>query len=270
MRLRQVALVAEDLHETEKRLEHLLGLDPGYHDPGIIKFGLDNWVATIGDTFLEVVSPVQENTTAGRYLERRGGDGGYMVILQVEDLEAARSRLEGVGARIVWTARGDGDDGEVTQGLHVHPRDCGGAILSVDVAEPTDAWVWAGAGWQRKSSPALAQICGVEIQTEDPRAMSRRWCELLGVEASEGTSPDGRPAWILDLPGGDLGTSSTPGSVRFVAAEDGRGDGVSAVDFRVTAPEEVARRAGDLGLDLEGEGSARWLDDTGVRFVFVD
>ena len=268
MRLRQVALVAHDLEQSEQRLEALLGLDPGYHDPGIIKFGLDNWVAAIGDTFLEVVSPVQENTTAGRYLERRGGDGGYMVIVQVEELDAARQRLDAAGARIVWNATGEGVGGETTTGMHVHPRDCGGAILSVDEAVPAGAWVWAGEGWREKSSPFVRQIDGVELQTADPRAMAERWSELLGQPVAESASLDGSGAWLLRCEGGSFDSQSAPGAVRFVAPRDDRGEGVCGVDFLVTSLDEVEQRAAALGLSCSGEGSVRWVDEGGVRFVF--
>lgn len=268
MRLRQIALVAEDLERSERRLEALLGLDPGYHDPGIIKFGLDNWVAAIGDTFLEVVSPVQESTTAGRYLERRGGDGGYMVIVQVEDLEAARQRLDAAGARIVWDAVGEGTNGETTKGLHVHPRDCGGAILSVDQASPPAAWVWAGEGWQEKRSTFIRQIDGVELQTQDPESMAHRWSELLGQSVAEGVSPDGCAAWFLHCEGGSFDSDSLPGRVRFVPPRDGRGDGVCGVDCLVTSLAEAERRAESLGLSCAGDGSVRWVEEGGVRFVF--
>ncbi|MEM6706744.1 MAG: VOC family protein [Acidobacteriota bacterium] len=268
MRLRQVALVAKDLERSERRLEALLGLDPGYHDPGIIEFGLDNWVAAIGDTFLEVVSPVEENTTAGRYLERRGGDGGYMVIVQVEDLSAARQRLESVGARIVWNAVGEAPSGESTLGLHVHPRDCGGAILSVDQATPAAAWVWAGEGWQEKASQYVRQIDGVELQTEDPEGMAQRWSELLQQSVVEASAPDGGAAWSLRCEGGPFDSSSLPGTVRFVAPRDERGDGVCGVDFLVNSLEEVERRASALDLSCSGVGSVRWVEEGGVRFVF--
>src|ERR1700727_3727281 len=99
MRLRQIALVATDLAAARADISAVLGLDYAYDDPGVGKFGLRNAVFPIGDTFLEVVSPKEPGTTAGRLLEKRGGDGGYMVILQVEDLVQARARGREAAAR---------------------------------------------------------------------------------------------------------------------------------------------------------------------------
>ena len=62
MKIRQVALAATNLEETDKTFRHLLGCDQTYADPEIIYFGLDNRLYTLGDCFLEVVSPVQPNT----------------------------------------------------------------------------------------------------------------------------------------------------------------------------------------------------------------
>src|SRR5262249_60787552 len=94
------------------------------------------------DRFAGVVAPGQAGTTAGRYLERRGGDGGYMAIFQVPDLAAARARLPGLGVRVVWTA-----DLPDIAGTHLHPKDVPGAIVSLDWAEPAGSWRWAGPAW---------------------------------------------------------------------------------------------------------------------------
>ena len=93
MRLRQVALVAKELAPTRDVLFRLLGLSEDFADPIVSQFGLRNSVVPIGDTFLEVVSPVEEGTTAGRLLERRSGDGGYMILLQVDDISREISRV---------------------------------------------------------------------------------------------------------------------------------------------------------------------------------
>ena len=142
-RLRQVALVARDCGQVAGELRRAFGWPPPFHDPGVGRFGLANAVFAVGDTFVEVVAPAQPNTTAGRYLKRRGGNGGYMAIFQVRDLAAARRRVAGLGMRVVWTV--DLPDIAAT---HLHPRDVPGAIVSLDWAAPEESWRWAGPrGW---------------------------------------------------------------------------------------------------------------------------
>jgi hypothetical protein len=76
VRLRQAVLVARDLDAVVAELREALGLGEPFRDPGVGAFGLRNAVMALGDTFVEVVSPVREGTSAGRHLDRRGGDGG--------------------------------------------------------------------------------------------------------------------------------------------------------------------------------------------------
>src|SRR5262245_25656277 len=96
IRLRQVALVARELEEVVGALCKQLGLRICFRDPGVAEFGLHNALMLIGDQFLEVVSPTRADTTAGRLLERRGGDGGYMAIYEDDELAG---RAGGHGAR---------------------------------------------------------------------------------------------------------------------------------------------------------------------------
>jgi hypothetical protein len=151
-RLRQVALVAHDCALVADELRRAFDWPPPFHDPGVSQFGLTNAVFAAGDTFVEVVAPTRADTTAGRYLERRGGDGGYMAIFQVPDIAAARRRIAALGIRVVWMA--DMPDIAAT---HLHPRDVPGAIVSVDWAAPAEAWRWAaqrGRGERPSTLPA--------------------------------------------------------------------------------------------------------------------
>src|SRR5215475_2511300 len=102
-RLRQVALVATDCDTTAAKLQEEFGWPEPFHDPGVGRFGLTNAVFPAGDTFVEVVAPIQAGTTAGRYLERRGTDSGYMAIFQMPDLAAARHRVS--AAACAWSGR---------------------------------------------------------------------------------------------------------------------------------------------------------------------
>ena len=177
MRLRQIALVAEKLDPVVADLCAVLDVGVCFRDPGVAEFGLVNALMPIGDTFLEVVSPKQEGTTAGRLLARRGGDGGYMVILQTDDLPAARRRAEGQGVRIVWEiALPD------VETVHLHPRDLGGAIVSLDQPKPPESWRWGGPDWQRHvRRETVSRIVGATLEARDPEAMAARWAAVLGL-----------------------------------------------------------------------------------------
>ena len=111
-KLRKIALVAKDMDLVKNQFYCLLGLSDAHVDHKIIQFGLQNIVMSLGDTFLELVTPVKENTSAERFLEKRGGDGGYMVIVDSLDLEKERKRLETSKMDIVWHEnRGSWSDG---------------------------------------------------------------------------------------------------------------------------------------------------------------
>jgi hypothetical protein len=247
MRLRQVALVARSLGPAVEDIRRVLGIEVGFNDPGVGVFGLENAVFPVGDTFLEVVSPVQDGTTAGRLLDRRGGDGGYMVILQVDDLARERTRMDGVGARVVWEAHLDD-----AATIHLHPKDVGGPILSLDWMDPPESWKWAGPAWQEKvRTDVIAEIVGVELQSEDPRAMSERWAEVLARRAERAGEE-----WRIAL---------DRGALRFARAADGRGPGVSAVDLRAADPARALAAARGRGLAVHADEIAL----RGTRFRLV-
>src|SRR3954469_15373056 len=179
-RLRQIALVATDLAEACSRIEDELGLRDPFHDPGVGEFGLANAVYEIGDTFLEVVSPTVEGTTAGRYLDRRGGDSGYMALFQVADTSRTRARADALHLRIVWQI-----DLPDISGTHMHPQDLRGAIVSFDTPAAPESWRWAGPRWT-DGAPSDADptrgIAGVTVRVLDPEAAETAWSGLLETD----------------------------------------------------------------------------------------
>jgi hypothetical protein len=231
-RLRQVALVAADCEATAGQLTGAFNWPEPFHDPGISRFGLMNAVFAAGDTFVEVVAPVEPATTAGRYLVRRGGDSGYMAIFQMPDLAEARRRVAGAGIRVVWTA----DLADIA-GTHLHPKDVPGAIVSLDWADPPESWRWAGPKWTG-GAPAHPPggISGLTIEVSDPAAAAARWALVLGLAV---TDDHGAPTIQL---------TDARQALRFVAVTSGRGEGITEV--RLTTDREVP--AAEIG---------------GVRFV---
>jgi hypothetical protein len=84
LRLRQIALIAHKVAPTAQDMPDVFGLEVGFRDPGVKTLGLENTIFPMGNQFIEVVAPIRENTAGGRYLDRRGGDGGYMIVCQYD------------------------------------------------------------------------------------------------------------------------------------------------------------------------------------------
>ncbi len=185
VRLRQAVLVAADLEPMAATLRAALNLEEPFRDPGVGLFGLENTVFAIGDCFLEIVSPTQPDTAAGRQLERQGGDGGYMVIFDLTDLDGARERAAGLGVRVVWQV----DLADISA-THMHPADMRGTIVSLDRSEPYGSWRWGGGQWlgQIGSGPP-GRLAGVALAVAEPRAVAARWAEVLGVTVEDGEQP---------------------------------------------------------------------------------
>jgi hypothetical protein len=239
MRLRQLALVARELEPVVDDLCAVLAVDVAYRDPGVSAFGLHNALLALGDTFLEVVSPTQPGTTAGRLLEKRGGDGGYMVIVQVDgrdlDFVVERKRLAAQQVRVAWETK----LADIAT-LHLHPRDVGAAILSLDASVPAEAWRWAGPNWTGAADPAQAgrrdAIMSARLQSTDPAGLAERWSRVLDRPVVQG-------AGALTLP-------LDEGSIEFTAVTDGRGDGLAGMTIRVADREAslAAARARSLPI----------------------
>jgi hypothetical protein len=231
MHIRQIALVAHDLEPTLETLCDGLEIEVGFRDPGISTFGLQNALMPIGDDFLEVVSPTEDGTTAGRLLDRRKaagaheeGDGGYMVIFQSSDLEADRTRMKNLGIRIVWEIAFD----DIAT-LHLHPRDVGAAIVSLDCSDPPESWRWAGPQWRdHRRTGRVTGIAGATLAANDPAAMAARWAEVIGHEPCE--LDDGHPGIQLDR----------DQQLRFVPAHSHSGEALVGLDLKSAPGTEPA------------------------------
>jgi glyoxalase-like protein len=203
-RLRQAVLVARDRDAVVEALRAKLPLGDPFHDPEVAQFGVRNSVMALGDTFVEVISPVKEGTAAGRHLERLGGDGGYMVMFQVDDIAAARARIDRLGVRVVFDNEVEGDTD-----LHLHPADVPGAIVALDRMEQPASWRWAGPAWEAKAPAETGpgRVTGATLTAREPSTLASTWAAALGAEADGGR---------IALDGGEL---------RFVAGER---DGIAA------------------------------------------
>ncbi len=249
LRLRQIALIAQELAPVEVLLTDVLDIEVCYRDPGVGYFGLENALLPIGNQLLEVVAPIQEQTAGGRYLERRGGDGGYMVITQCDDHEPRRARVAELGIRLVLD-----NDSDEYRNMQLHPKDTGGSFFEIDqqlgegALERDGPWHPAGPNWQRaKKETRVRGISAAEIQCDDPTAVSARWSEIAEI-----------PLDGLTLPFENA-------EVRFVPIDDGRPEGLSAIDL-LTTDKTAVIEAGEAHGVYRGEDR---LEICGIRMNLI-
>ena len=229
LNLRQIALVARhDLVAAQEFID-VLGLAIAFHDPGIKNLGLHNTLMPIGTQLLEIVSPITEGTTAERYLLRRKGAGGYMIITQTDDHPPRRARVDDLGIRIV----GQFDEKGFTN-MQLHPADTGGSFLEIDQQaggeDPMGPWSPAGKDWQQAIRTELVSaITAAEMQCDDPEKVATRWSEIIEIDRAD---VDGVPT----IPLGNA-------TLRFVPIADGRPEGLAGIDLACTAPDAVRENA---------------------------
>ena len=265
LRLRQVAMVGDQYDHTERALREVFGLDVAYRDPGhrpgheagVSIFGLKNFVMPIGNQFLELVTPLEPGpaSAGGRYIERRSGPGGYMLLFQVKrsDYESHLTHLGDLGVRLV--AGGDISESE-SDAIHVHPKDLPGCLVELRWCENEEAvdgdWWPVEKDWkEHRNTDMVDAIIGAEIQTPEPDQLARRWGDLLQQEVGV---TDGQPS-----------ISTTDGPVRFVTPSDGRPEGLRGIDVHASDPVTLIERAEHFGLACD-QGT---IEVCGMKFNLV-
>jgi len=236
LRLRQIAFIVEGIEKVAADLNAVFGLEVAYVDEHLPPaFGLQNRLFPVGTQFIELCSPVRENTAGGRYLERRGGDGGYMVICQADDHAPRKKRVAELGIRVV--AQRDSDEACLMQ---LHPQDTGGSFLEIDWHTGADdefpGWSHAIRGpWPDFiRTHRVKAITAAEIQSPEPESVAARWSEIIEEPLSRDAA-------------GNLCLRIDNATLRFVPNRDGRPEGLGGIDLAATdaaAAREAARGRG--------------------------
>jgi len=253
--IRQICLVADKLQPMIDDFSHVLSIKNCYSDPQVDFFGLENVLFPIGTDFIEIVAPIRDNTPAGRYLERRNGNGGYMVILQADSKEAQASslaRAKEMGIRVAFEGTL-----KTYHFIQLHPADTGGSFLQIDYDSQNEhQGYWYNAGGNKwkgyVNKDVVSSMVAVELQTEDPLSLAERWSQILDVPVS--SDKQGNPELPLNN-----------GIIRIVKPEDGRGEGLGALDVKVENRKKLLSSAKDRGLKI----SDSQVLICGVRFNLV-
>ena len=237
LRMRQIALIASDLQLIQNQFESLFKLSVCHRHPGVAKFGLENFLMPISNSFLEVVAPFTDDSAGARYLTARNGDSGYMVIMQTDDIVGARTRVTELGIRLILDGKGSS---ESTDGIQLHPKDLPGAIAELRWNEGDSVldgpWSPAGDNWQPfRNTDIIESIIGAEISAYVPEILASQWSAVLDIPTAR-TEQHGLHIQLDDA------------ILRFVQVRDDRGEGLSQLDFMINDVHHVRARGDALGL----------------------
>mgnify|MGYP001192206706 FL=1 len=255
MYLRQVCLVAHQLEPAIVELTSVLGIERCHVDPGVGKWGLENTLMAIGTNFLEVVAPIEENTAGGRYLDRRGGDGGYILVCQVDSQthqDQCRSNAADLDVRVAFQS----DRGSYHL-MQLHPADLNNAMWEIDWddrAEIDGVWEPAGGNaWKdHVKSDVTTELTGVELQSDDPQRDAEQWGAIAGITVEQTAD-----SYRLPMANGEL---------RFVPDIDGRGAGLTGVDLTVIDRQQILEAA----KAINGYHDDHCVELCGTRFYLHD
>jgi hypothetical protein len=225
--VRQLVFLAAELEPTLAKARAELGLKEGVTDSeGMAELGFIHQVLTIDQTFLEFTAPLNDETMPARLVAKRG-DLGYMVVMQVDDVDAMKERAAARGLKPVFETPYEGHT--ITQW---HPRDFG-TLAEIDQIRPADTWHMAPRIFANGSTEVVQDVAAIELAVNDPAAIAETWAAVLDVPVqADGVS--------LDLSGR---------AVNFVVS-DGDRQGLVAVDLPATNRDDAGRTVRISGVDF--------------------
>ncbi len=241
LRLRQIALVAPELEPAVDELRALFGIEVCFRDPGVAHFGLVNALLPVGNQFIEIVAPTRDGTAGGRYLERRGGAGGYMVITQCDDhapRQATRRTTRRTHRQSVRNARipqhADAPEGHRRLVLRNRP--------TARRRRARSRWA-VGAGGRRRLEESQATrdaSRGFRPRRYKPTTrqhVAARWAEIAELPVRAGKIP------TIELDNATL---------RFVPITDGRPEGLGGLDIITHDRDAILDTAQARNIPIDG------------------
>ena len=126
MKLDHIGIVVRDLQKALEVYESALDL-PLKEIVEIADQEVRVAFLPLGESNIELVQPISDDTGIARYLEKRG-EGIHHICIEVEDIEAALSRLRDHGVQLIDQQPRRGAHGRVA---FIHPKGAHGVLLEL-------------------------------------------------------------------------------------------------------------------------------------------
>ena len=245
LRIRQVAAIVPDLEPAIDRLHALFDLEPSIRE-ALPQYGLTNAVLPIGDQFLELLQPLDDNSAGARYLAKHG-PGLYMLIFEGKDGLRAQADADTLNIPVVAT-----ENNERYTSIHFHPKAMSDVLVSIDTSKIENDWPAAGPDWRDFiHSNIVTGIHVFRIAGLDTAAMEKPFADLFDLHTHE-RAPRG-DTHVARARVGHSGTyidfvTPTSDSAHLAQWVRDHGPGPSGLELQVHSLDVVTERCDALGI----------------------
>jgi hypothetical protein len=228
-RIRHYVLATRDMNFVNDQLYEFLGMPamPKPPGPGTTEaYGFYSTMMKVGTTMLEIVQPMKPDHHLAKWLDERGGDGGYMVVMQAFDDTALLARAKAEGLTLTRDM--------IFRGQHMMQFDYKrfGTHFELYKYAPEDNWWGDPLGRNYPPARVASEMLGCDVAVENGAEIADQIARLF-LGQREGASTvrfDNRP-------------------VNFVPVK-GKARGLVAIDLKARQPERVGDWARIAGVQL--------------------
>lgn len=126
-KIEHVALAVADLDAAIAHYREVWGIDV-IHRETVDDQGVEEAMLPLGDTFLQLIAPANDETTVGRFLASRG-EGLHHLAYEVDDLPQTLEELKAKGVQLIDEAPRRGGRGHLV--AFVHPKSNHGLLVEL-------------------------------------------------------------------------------------------------------------------------------------------
>lgn len=127
MKVDHIGIAIKGLDEALAVWRDALGLEVE-HTEEVAEQGVRVTMLPVGESHIELLQPLTENSPVGKFLEKRG-PGIHHIAIRVPDIEAALAQLKAKGTRLIDEKPRAGARGCLV--AFVHPSSANGVLLEL-------------------------------------------------------------------------------------------------------------------------------------------
>lgn len=127
MKLDHIGIATRHIGEAMDLWKNTLGLGLE-HTEEITEQGVRVSMLSLGETQVELLEPLSDDSHVGRFLEKRG-PGIHHIAVRVDDIRAELAKLKTTGARLIDETPRTGAGGCLV--AFIHPSSTGGVLLEL-------------------------------------------------------------------------------------------------------------------------------------------